>query len=80
MKIGDLVKVKDCPDYGKDSKYAALGYDCDCFFCASGSNRVGLVTSPASRGRWDVMFDSGMWRLDEFDEARGDVEVISENR
>jgi len=80
MKVGDLVKVKDCPDYGNDSRYAALGYECDCFFCSSGSNRIGVVFGPAPRDSWNVMFDTGMWRLDNFDEARGDVEVINESR
>jgi hypothetical protein len=74
MHIGDLVKVKGCPPF-----LEGLGHlKCHCFFCSSGSNRIGMVTGPAPRNQWHVMFDTGMWRLDEFDEARGDVEVISD--
>lgn len=76
MKIGDLVRVKNCPT-------AAEGYDnlrCQCFFCASDSNRIGVVTGPAPRNQWHVMFDTGAWRLDDFDIANGDAEVISESR
>ena len=29
---------------------------------------------------WVVMFDCGEWRLDKFDFARGDAEVIGEGR
>ena len=80
MNIGDMIKVKDCPDYGDGSRYEGLGYECRCFFCITDSNRVGIVTAPASRNQWHVMFDTGMWRLDEFDIARGDAEVIREAR
>ena len=76
MKIGDLVKVKACPSNG-------AGFDpwkCECFFCSGKSNRIGVVLGPAPRNSWHVMFDCGEWRLDEFDKARGDVEVISESR
>ena len=75
MKIGDLVKVKDClPNTGH------LDFGCECFFCSGNSNRIGLIMSPAPMNSWVVMFDCGEWRLDKFDFARGDAEVISEGR
>ncbi len=70
MKVGDLVKVKNCQTpthWGK----------CDCFFCAGDSNRIGLVLGPGPRNSWAVMFDCGEWRLDDFEEARGEVKVIN---
>jgi|TARA_R110000824_G_scaffold372103_2_gene562168 hypothetical protein len=74
MKIGDLVRVKACPKTGW------ADFDCVCFFCTGKSNRIGFVLAPASHNRWIVMFDCGEARLDDFDEARGDVEVINECR
>ena len=73
MKVGDLVKVKDCqqvPLFSPD-------FPCECFFCSGNSNRIGVVTGPAPRNSWHVMFDCGSWRWDAFDEANGDVVVIS---
>ena len=72
MKIGDMVKVKEC-EYGNNP----LDLECRCFFCVTDSNRIGVVTAPAPRNQWHVMFDTGMWRLDEGDISRGDAEVIS---
>ena len=74
MKVGDLVRVKACPDHGWPD------FKCECFFCTGKSNRIGFVLAPAVRNSWSVMFDCGEWRLDEFDEARGDVVVINENK
>jgi len=74
MKVGDIVKVKPC---GKDPWG---DFTCECFFCSGKSNRVGLVTGVAPRNSWYVMFDCGQWRLDAFEEARGEVKVISESR
>ena len=71
MKVGDLVKVKDCASLNPD-------IHCTCFFCHGNSNRIGVVLGPASRNKWAVMFDCGEWRLDDFEEARGEVKVISE--
>ena len=79
MKVGDLVKVKEC-EGSPDSALSLLDLRCECFFCAGKSNRVGFVVSPAPRNSWAVMFDCGEWRLDDFDEARGEVVVISESR
>ena len=73
MKIGDLVKVKECGDNLKQG----IDWDCSCFFCSGKSNRIGVVLGPAPRNSWSVMFDCGEWRLDDFEEARGDVRVIN---
>jgi hypothetical protein len=70
MKVGDLVKVKSC------ASNAWGDFQCECFFCSSKSNRIGVVTAVAPRNAYHVMFDTGMWRLDMFDEAKGDVKVI----
>jgi hypothetical protein len=77
MKVGDLVKVKECIQF---DVLHPLYKVCQCFFCGGKSNRVGVVLGPAPRNSWHVMFDCGAWRLDAFDEANGDVEVISESR
>jgi hypothetical protein len=75
MKLGDMVKVIDnCSRPGDE--WHPMGGVCGCFFCKTGSNRIGVVTSLAPRNAFHVMFDTGMWRLDQFDEARGDVKVI----
>jgi hypothetical protein len=73
MKAGDLVKVKDCPP-----QVFAQDFPCECFFCHHSSNRVGVVLRAEPYKSWAVMFDCGEWRLDEFDQARGDVKVISD--
>jgi hypothetical protein len=73
MKIGDLVKIKEC------ELYAEQEGQCTCFFCSGNSNRVGLIISPAPMNAWMVMFDCGEYQIDKFDFARGDVEVISES-
>jgi len=72
VKVGDLVKVKSC------ASNAWGDFQCECFFCSSKSNRIGVVLDPAPNNSYQVMFDTGMWRLDMFDEARGDVKVIRE--
>ena len=74
MKVGDLVKVKDCYTWTNEE------FPCTCFFCSGDSNRVGLIFAPAPMNAWMVMFDCGTWMFDKFDFARGDVEVISESR
>ena len=76
MKIGDLVKVKECKQL---DVLHPLYEVCQCFFCSTKSNRIGFVASLATRNAFHVMFDTGMWRLDNFDEANGDVKVISES-
>jgi hypothetical protein len=76
MKIGDLVKVRECKEF---DILHPMHKVCNCFFCTGKSNRIGFVTGVASRNSWHVMFDCGAWRLDEFDEANGEVKVISES-
>ena len=80
MKIGDMVKVKQCPVPSPALLRSGLDYKCDCFFCHGNSNRIGIVLAPAPLNSYHVMFDCGEWRLDEFDESRGDVQVINERR
>ena len=75
MKVGDLVKVKDCPVLSADWP----PNKCSCFFCSGESNRVGVILSPAPRNSWDIMFDCGMWRFDQFEFARGEISVISKS-
>ena len=79
MKIGDLVQVIDrC--FKEGDRWHPMGAVCGCFFCTTHSNRIGVVVGPAPRNQWHVMFDTGMWRLDDFDVAQGDVKVIREAR
>lgn len=79
MKVGDLVQVVDnCTQPG--DRWHPMGAKCYCFFCAGNSNRIGVVLGPAPRNSWAVMFDCGEWRLDDFEEARGEVKVISDAR
>ena len=73
MKVGDLVKVEGCRDLGYDD------FACACAFCTTKSNRVGVVLGPAPRNSWHIMFDFGEWRFDDFEEARGTIEVIGED-
>jgi hypothetical protein len=77
MKVGDLVKVKECGPPG-DAILGDFSETCECFFCQGNSNKIGVVVGPAPMNKWHVLFDCGAWRLDDFDEARGDVEVIGE--
>ena len=76
MKVGDLVRVKGCPPFIEGLNHLK----CHCFFCTGSSNRVGFIIGPGPRNSWLVMFDCGEWRLDAFDVARGEVEVISESQ
>ena len=76
MKVGDLVKVKECKQI--DDVLHPFYEACQCFFCSSDSNRIGVILGPAPRNSWAVMFDCGEWRLDSFDFARGDAKVIGE--
>ena len=69
MKVGDLVKVADCPTYSRD--------DCGCFVCFYDSSRIGVVKEQEEYRRgcqmWTVQFDCGEWEL-----ANDEAEVISE--
>ena len=72
MKVGDLLKVRICFE-GE--------FDCDCFFCAHNSNRVGLVLARTGiDAGWNVLFDCGEWEVFDSDFKHGNVEVISEHR
>jgi len=76
IEIGNLVKVKEC----EASNWRGFFGACACFFCDTGSNRIGLVLGPAPRNSWAVQFDTGQWRLDCSDFENGKVEVISASR
>ena len=78
MQVGDLVKVKEC-EWILDPSHPFYEA-CECFFCTGASNRIGMVIGPAPRNSWHVMFDCGMWRIDDFEEARGEVEVLNAGR
>jgi len=58
MKIGDLVRVPKTCDM-----HVIRAKECNCFFCASGSNRIGVILAPAELNMWHVMFDAGEWEL-----------------
>jgi len=78
MKVGDLVKVKECEQlYDVTHPFHE---SCECFFCSGNSNRVGMVLGPAPGNSWTVMFDCGERCFDDFEEARGEVKVINESR
>ena len=79
MKIGDMVKVRECTT-PEQERWMPQGAACACFFCTTGSNRIGMVTAVAPRNAYHVMFDTGMWRLDIGDEAKGNVKVIRAGR
>ena len=72
MKVGDLVKVADCPR-------APPAGECECFFCFYESSRIGVVKEQDEYRRgcqmWIVQFDCGEWDL-----ANDECEVISESR
>ena len=73
MKPGDLVRRKDCQGYNVGS------FNCECWVCSKQSSRVGIITGPGPRNSWLVMFDCGEWRIYDFEEARGSIEVINES-
>jgi len=68
VNIGDLVKV---------DRTGCNGWHCECFFCATNSNGIGLIMGPAPREGWAVQFDTGQWRLYPVDFENGDAEVIN---
>jgi len=71
VKVGDLVKAKDC--YGPGGGFIL----CECFFCNHNSSRVGVVVEVAiaAPSFWHVQFDCGRWEL-----HKDEVEVINESR
>ena len=72
--IGDLVRVAECDS----DRWGSV--PCECFFCTTDSNRVGLILGPAPRDGWAVQFDTGQWRLYPMDFENGEVEVVSASR
>ena len=80
IKIGDLVKIKDCP---RPIQHPQGEIPCLCAFCAYGSNRIGVVVERITAqedphlARWVVNFDFGEWNVSSLDITSGEVEVIS---
>jgi len=76
MKIGDLVKVPDCPT-------PKLG-KCPCFFCFHEASRVGVVTGDFVEEKelvWTVHFANvGQWEILESDFTNGNAEILYEDR
>ena len=73
MKVGDLVRISECPVFEMGS--------CFCAFCADNSSRIGVVTKRVpGRGSggelaWMVNFDIGEREI-----SNNEVEVINESR
>ena len=81
MKVGDLVKVGECPTY----PYVAAGELCDCFLCSQNSSRIGILTEKLCDDTtgavgWVAELDVGEWSFWQPDIEGGDVGVISESR
>jgi len=81
MKIGDLVKIPDCPA-------PKLG-KCHCFFCYNGSSNIGVITghfidnvkgSAAPYRIWNVYFDVGPWEIADREFNTGEAEILYEDR
>ena len=82
MKIGDLIRIKECLTITGNKPIK----DCGCFVCAGGSNRIGLVTNEKIVAKtldvpyWEVLLDIGQWTMYQSDIDEGDVEIINESR
>ena len=85
MKLGDLVKVKECfPELERHWDREP----CGCFFCHNESTRIGVVMKRHAHEvddddevvleYWDVLFDCGMWQVYRSDFSCGEVVVVSE--
>lgn len=79
MRVGNLVKVKDCPP---PIQHPQGAIPCVCAFCCTDSSRIGVVIEnvPATANRypqWKVEFDFGEWDLSYYDMHSGDIEVIA---
>ena len=74
MKIGDLVKMPDCPP-------PKLG-KCPCFFCFHESSRIGVVTGHFVDGReyvWNVHFTgAGPWEILDSEFGTGEAILFHE--
>ena len=76
MKIGDLVKVPDCPT-------PKLG-KCPCFFCQHEASRVGVVTGDFLEEKelvWTVHFANvGQWDIVDSEFDTGEAILLYEDR
>ena len=59
MKIGDIIKVKECGDITK------FNWGCSCIFCMKNSSRVGVIINGSHKNIWEAIFDFGVWRINE---------------
>ena len=82
MKVGDLIRVKECLTITGNKPIK----DCGCFLCSQNSSRVGLVITKSIVPKtydvpsWEVIFDVGQWSMYQSDIDEGDVEIINESR
>ena len=82
MKVGDLIRVKECLTITGNKPIK----DCGCFLCSQNSSRVGLVLfenilpKTLDATCWSVLFDVGPWSVYQSDIDEGDVEIINESR
>ena len=82
MKVGDLIKIRECLTITGNKPIKK----CGCFLCSQNSNRVGLVMSKKVVQKtldvpfWEVLFDVGQWNIHQSDIDEGDVEIINESR
>ena len=82
MKVGDLIRVKECLTITGNKPIK----DCGCFLCSQNSSRVGLVITKSIVPKtydvpsWEVLFDVGQWSMYQSDIDEGDVEIINESR
>ena len=82
MKVGDLIRVKECLTITGNKPIKS----CGCFLCSQSSSRIGLVTSEKIVPKtldavfWEVLFDVGQWNMYQSDIDEGDVEIINESR
>ena len=60
MKVGDLIKIKECGDRVLTNDKANWG--CGCFLCLNESSRIGLVVNYSGTGYW-AMFDCGEFHV-----------------
>jgi len=79
MKIGDLVKMPDCPT-------PKLG-KCPCFFCNGSSSKIGVITgrfvdewNRKLHDVWCVYFDIGQWEIADSEFETGEAELLYEDR
>ena len=78
MKVGDLVKMPDCPP-------PRWGGSCACYFCSHKSNRIGVITgrlvdewNRKFHDVWCVYFDIGQWEIADSEFDTGEAELLYE--